>query len=418
MSGVLGERFAAPLHPGRIPTSPRHLLLFDVDSVLVDAQGYLKALQDTVAHFSRRMGVGEHPPTEEEVRAFEANGLGNEWSSAATCLAALLLERLRKEPSLSLPSEWTEALSVLAAHPSPLPHPDYASLARRVGERLGEQADAAQVAGAVLWDEARTAFGPAPARATVAPLIHSLLGHTSDFYRAPVTRYFQHLVVGSQAVADHYAISPDFESPAYLRLYDRSLLAPAARAHLREGVASGQVGVALYTARPSLPPVDVDEPVIGYSPEAEVARSLVGLEEYPLIGAGRLQWLARRVGWKAEQLIKPSPVQALAAIGTALLGQEAPALEAALALHRDGELRPPLAVQGPVTVHVFEDIAGGLAAVERSVDALRAAGVTAEYRPYGIVAADGPKAAAMAARDVPTYRSVNEAILAALKTIT
>ena len=101
-----------------------HLFLFDVDSVLVEAHGYLRALQDTVSHFSRRMGVGDHPPTREEVLTFEANGLGCEWDSGALCIAALLLERLRQGPSLPLPFHWPDALSALGAHPHSLSHPD------------------------------------------------------------------------------------------------------------------------------------------------------------------------------------------------------------------------------------------------------------------------------------------------------
>lgn len=392
-----------------------HLLLFDVDGVLVDAGGYLKALQDTVAHFSRRMGVGAHPPTESEVRTFEANGLGSEWDSGATCVAGLLLERLRHEPLLPLPPTWPEALAALAVRPRPLPHPDYAAMAGKIGRRLAEgRTGAAQAARDVLWEQARETLRPSPLRENCGALLNTLLGRTWDFYGAPVTRHFQHLVIGSQAVATTYDVAADFESPAYLRRHDRPLLDPAVRERLDEAVADNRAGIALYTARPSLPPVEAGEPKIGYSPEAEMARSLVGLERYPIVGLGKIHWLAQRTGEETARLIKPSPVQALAAIGAARSGQEAAALEAALALHRDGELRPPLAGLGPAVVHVFEDIAGGLTAAGGAVEALRAAGAAVTWQPYGIAPADGPKAAAMAARGVPTYPSINEAVQAAL----
>ncbi len=392
-----------------------HLLLFDVDGVLTDAQGYLKALQDTVAHFSHRMGVGDLPPTEEEARAFEAYGLTSEWDSGPACVVTLLLERLRREPSLPLPPHWPDALSLLATHPYPLLHPDYTALARRVGERLGGQASSAQAACATLWDEVEATPSLEAHRPALAALLDTLLGHTSDFFRAPMTRHFQHLVIGSQGVAETYGIEPDFDSPAYLHHYDRPLLTPATHARLHESAANGQARFALYTARPSLPPVEADEPALGYSPEAEMARSLVGLEAWPLISLGRIRWLARQAGQEVERLIKPCPVQALAAVGAAWSGQETAALEAALALHHDGELRPPLSDLKPVTLHVFEDTTGGLEAVERGVEELRAAGATVEWQPYGITPADGPKAAAMVTRGVPTYPSVNEAILTALE---
>jgi hypothetical protein len=391
------------------------LFLFDVDSVLVEADGYLKALQDTAAHFSWRMGVGEHPPTEAEVRAFEAYGLTSEWDSAPTCIAALLVERLQQEPALPLPVDWPDALAALAARPFPLPHPDYATLAQRIGARLVKQPGAAQAARAALWEDVEATPDLEPHRPALAALFDTLLGHTHDFYRAPVTRHFQHLVIGSQGVCEAYGVEPDFESVAYLRQYDRPLLAPDARARLQESVASGSVRVALYTARPSLSPIEVDAPANGYSPEAEMARSLVKMDACPLIGLGHVHWLAQRTGEKVEHLVKPSPVQALAAIGAAWSGAEVAALEAALALHRDGELDPPLADLEAVAIHVFEDSPGGIDAAKRAVELLQAAGLGVALQPHGITPAGGPKAAAMAARGVPTYTSVNAALQAVLK---
>jgi hypothetical protein len=406
-----------------------HLFLFDIDGVLVDARAYQKALLDTVAHFSRLLGLGDHPPTDAQVQAFEANGLNSEWDSGAACVAALLLERLRREPAFPLPPRWSEALAALAAHPCPLPRPDYAALAKKVGARLGGFSPA-QAAHAVLWDEAQAIPGLDCSK--LAPLLDTLLGQVHDFYHAPVTRHFQHLVLGSQAISQTYGVSPDLQSPAYLRRYDRPLLSPAVRALLLEKIASGQVRAALYTTRPSLPPACAGgEPAMGYAPEAEMAQELVGLETWPLVGRGRLRWLARRAGeelgslelgslelgslelgsLELGSLLKPFPVQALAAIGAAWSGQEKAALTAALALYRQGKLIPPLADLEPVSVHVFEDSPGGLQAVEHGVEALRAAGLTVSWQPYGIARAGSPKAATLAARGVPVYPSINEAVL-------
>jgi hypothetical protein len=393
------------------------LFLFDIDSVLVAADGYLKALQDTVAHFSRHMGVGAHPPTEAEVRAFEANGLTSEWDSAPTCIAALLVERLRREPSIILSADWTEACATLNAHPFPLPHPDHTALAQRIGRRMTNQLGAAQVARAVLWEEVEATPSLRPHQSGLGAFFDTLLGHTYDFYRAPVTRHFQHLAIGSQGVRQTYGVDPDFESAAYLYEYDRPLLAAGVRARLHESADRGDVRIALYTARPSLPPVDADVAADGYSPEAELARALAQMDRYPLIGLGRIRWLAEGSNERADRLVKPSPVQALAAIGAAWAGREAAALEAALALHQDDVLLPPLSEIEPTTVHVFEDSPGGIDAVKRAVGLLQTAGLNVAWQPHGITPSDGPKASAMAVRGVPTYRSINEAILAAVEAI-
>jgi hypothetical protein len=248
-------------------------------------------------------------------------------------------------------------------------------------------------------------------------LLDHLLGHTYDFHRAPVTRYFQHLVIGSQGVAETYGVSPDFVSPSYLSQLDQPLLTEQSRRYLVQAVAQDWVRIALYTARPSLPPVELAESLEGYAPEAELARSQVLLDGYPLIAMGRMRWLANRAGIEVNQLVKPSPVQGLAAIGAAASGKEKAALEAAMALWSEGRLLPPLAGVEPVTVHVFEDSVRGVAAVEGAVESLRAAGLAAGYQAYGIVSTGGPKAAAMAAHGAATYPTVNAAIEAALQSI-
>ncbi|HNT77753.1 MAG TPA: hypothetical protein PKH77_22295 [Anaerolineae bacterium] len=417
----------------------KHLLLFDVDSVLVEATGYLRGLQDTVAHFSRRMGVGEHPPTEDDIRAGEAFGLTSEWDSAPTYISALLLARLRLEPEYAPPVSFADALEALGARPRAISRPDYVGLVAQVGGRLRQMGGAtAPAARAELWEQARSL--PPAQRDAFGAWLDALFGHTHDFAQAPITQHFQNLVIGSAAISATYGVAALFDSPPYLREYDVPLLDDAVRGRLlallgrtstdltdgTDGRISPvnsvpsveNLGAVLYTARPSLPPADVSASRLGYSPEAEIARALVGLEGLPLIGLGHLQWLAERVGADVATLVKPSPVQALAAISAAASGGEAAALEAAWELYSAHRLSVPLSGLGAVAVHIFEDSAGGLRAVRDAVAALKAAGVAADFRPYGITPATGAKAEAMAGLGVTTYRSVNDALAAALALIT
>ncbi len=390
----------------------KHLFLFDVDGVLVEAHGYLRALQDTVAHFARRLGVGDPVPTEDEVRAGEAHGLTSEWDSAPAYILTLLIERLRREPPLVLPSRWDDVLDALAARPLALPHPDYLALVARVGARRPEFKETSHAVRAVLWDEAQSL--PEAQREAVGAILAALLDDTHHFDRAPITQYFQHLVIGSAGVAETYGAAPHFEAQPYLLEYDVADLSPETAARLRDAADAGRIYPVIYTARPSLPPRGIDVSANGYSPEAELAQTLVGLEGWPLIGLGRLQWLAARYGGLAAQLVKPSPAQALAAIGAAV-GPETAALEAAWHFHTTGELRGPLADLGATTVHVFEDTVSGMRGARGAVELLQAAGVDIRWQPYGVTPATGAKAEAMAAQDIPTYRSVNDAAAAALQ---
>ncbi|MBM4430702.1 MAG: hypothetical protein FJ026_10205, partial [Chloroflexi bacterium] len=85
-----------------------HLLLFDIDGVLVLPRAYLKALQDTVSYVARQIGVDGHPPSEEDQHAFEANGLSSEWDMGAAVVGVLLLDRLRLDPPAERPRSAAE----------------------------------------------------------------------------------------------------------------------------------------------------------------------------------------------------------------------------------------------------------------------------------------------------------------------
>ncbi len=395
----------------------QHLFLFDVDGVLVEARGYLRALQDTVAYFSRHMGVGEHPPTEEEIRIGEAQGMTSEWDSAPTYIATLLLERLRRGPDFPLPAQWDDALAALAARPQSLPHPDYAAVAARVGARLRAYGlgtvEVAPTAREVLWEEAQRTL-PAALHPAVDALLDSLLGDTHTFAACPITQHFQHLALGSRNIPATYGVPPTFETYSYLERYDRPRLHEETRRTLLDAEAAGNLRIAIYTARPSLPPKGVTTSTLGYSPEAEIILAALGLEQIPLISLGRIAWLASETGERTAALLKPSPVQAFAAIGAALSGEEIPALWAAYTFHRHGELRPPLTLSTPTVVHLFEDGPSNIRAVAEAVAQLRRAGLPLRYRAYGIASPGGPKAAMMAAQGIPCFASTDEAVAAAL----
>jgi hypothetical protein len=393
-----------------------HLLLFDIDGVLVDPQGYLKALQDTVAHFTRLMGAGEQPPSEHDVRVFEAHGITSEWDSGAICTAYALLGRILSDPPPALESDWEAALAQLGATTSRPQRPAYASLAARIGPHIAPGTGVAEAARALLWHDALGAAELAPLVPALARLLEHILGHTYDFHRSPITRYFQQLVLGPERVRRTYGVEAVLEEPSYLETYDRPLLEESSRLRLHETCRSTRTGAALYTARPSLPPAGT-QPQGGYSPEAELARSLVGLEPFPIVGLGSLSWLAYQVGETVEHLVKPSPVQALAAVGVAALGEQRPALEAAYALHTTGRLRGPLAQLQDGTIHVFEDAPTGLAAAARAVDSLHSAGASLELRAYAVSAQQDAKRSALQAKGVPIFPSVNDALAAALEAI-
>jgi hypothetical protein len=375
------------------------IILFDVDGVLVQSRAYHLGLQKTIEFFARHMGLNEpHTLTQHEIDVFEANSITVEWESSAIAVAALLLERL-KHKRISSAEVW-EALPALAASPHSLPRPDFEALARRVGAatRPGQRPSLA----------ALTAFS-ADGGAAHAALLDHLLGHCYDIDRSPTMQVVQNFVVGHRQYAESYGLTPHFEHANLLKTADVPLLNSATRERVLAQRSAGRLWFSIYTARPSLPPRDAPTvetrrgasppamPLRGYTPEAEAALNLCGFEEdVPVMAVGRLEWAAQRLGQHSGDLVKPSPVQPLAAIAAARTGKEVAALEAAIAVER-GEPLPGLYRQcAGEHIHVFEDSASSLRAVTRAVELLNAHGLSLALTRHGIAPHDSPKHAGLA----------------------
>jgi hypothetical protein len=368
-----------------------NVFLFDVDGVLIHPLGYRAALMRTVGHFATAMGLSGMAPTHAEIDAFEANGITTEWDSVPMCVGHLLLEVARQRPDL-LRADLPASLGAVQVAAVSIERPDYAVIAGQVGATAGDERPSL-VALRLLRAEA-AGLSDGVARALV-PLLDTLLADT-HVIEAPCTRVFQHYTLGDDGFARAYGQPADFATPSLLRDLDRPLLEPSTRARLEAARKSGDLHGAVYTARPSLPPADSPSPPHDYAPEAEIALELVGMGGWPLIGFGRVLWLAEQHAKRRDAYVKPSPVQALAAIGAAASGREAPSLEAARTLVEDGHLSGSLAaLPSRLTITVFEDTTSGVQAMMQAADALRSQGIEATVRTVGVAPA-GPKREALA----------------------
>lgn len=362
------------------------LLLLDVDGVLVHPVGYKNALRATVDYFAARMGQPSLGPSDDEIAIFEACGLTNEWDSCAICLSALLLAALERQPDLYR-ATLDATLDAIRAADLLLPRPDFVTAARQIYARHRDGPYPAANYLKLLAHKIDAAHGP---------LFMTLLANVYDVVNAPTTRVFQTHTLGSVFFAETYGQPAPFESESFLATQDIPLLNANSRDQLLAWQRAPAHGVAIFTARPSLPPADLldpvqtipaDGPTTGYAPEAELATDLLGVDgQIPLIGQGRVSWLAIRYGRGVGDYIKPSPVQALAGIGAALSRAETDALHAAATLYEHGELTGPLAALCDRATHVivFEDSAGGIRAARDAVDHLKAAGLDVQFEAIGV----------------------------------
>lgn len=393
-------------------TPSRTLILLDVDGVLVHPVGYKTALRTLVNRLAARMGQPPLGPTEDEIAIFEACGLTNEWDSAAMCVSALLLAALERAPALR--RDTLEAtFDAIGASGIALDRPDFTAEARAIARH---ETDGRYPAARYLeLLSARTD----PAN---LPLLRDLLGNVYAVRDALITRTFQTFVLGSERFSATYGLPAAFACESYLATYDIALLHAPARARLLDWASLPGHGAAIFTARPSGPPADLPpgeplgEPPSGFPPEAELAAELVGLAgKLPLIGQGRVGWLAWRNGRAAADYLKPSPVQALTAMGAAVSGAETDALRAAAALVERGEIRGPLTGlrHSATRVVVCEDATGGIRAVRGAASLLQRAGLDVSVVGIG-VSPNADKRAALAAFADRLVDDVNDGLTLAL----
>ncbi len=368
----------------------RTLLLFDVDGVLLYPRGYKEALRAALNVFADQMALPPVDLTYEEIAVFEAAGMTNEWLSGAMCLAALLMAAAGEHGELARDTV-DETLQAIARADRRVDRPDFVALTRDVLATAPEGIHTSAPIRAVLGCRA-------------APPLQPLLDEILNDIRppAPFAHIFQHFTLGDRRFAETYGEPPRFRSESYLTTFDHPNLSKSGRACLEQGAAEGAYGLAIYTARPSLPPADLDPISLAvvdwteHPPEGDLAADLLGFARRPpLIAGGRMTWLAMRHGQHPGAYIKPSPVHALATIAAAHCGAEQIALEAALALARDGCLSGPLADLRGMTVQavVFEDSAGGIQGMQGAAHLLREAGLAVTVEGVGVAPEPSKQAA-------------------------
>lgn len=401
------------------------ILLFDVDGVLLENRAYRAGVGHVVNYFGQQLGFDGMAPSDADIDVFESQNIIVEWDTAAIIVSAMLLARLAAEAAspdgrerlARLPAQLWTALEALGPTPpggEPLAGPDVVALARQIGPTVQTGERPSQAALRLMRAQAAATLGPSAPAARLGALLEQLLAQAYEIDHAPAMQVFQNVVLGDALYAHHYQLPPRLRGGPLLEVLDKPKLAPELAAGVLARRRAGALYAALYTARPSLAPLEAGTNLRGFTPEAEIARAQAKLEGVPVIGYGKVDWLGQRLGRSSATLVKPAPVHALAAIGAALSGQELPALEAALAVER-GEAPPPLlAGCAGQTVVVFEDSTGGMRGAAEAVAVLNQHGLGVRLVRYGIAAETSPKRKPLVAVSDAVLPDINTALRAAL----
>ncbi|MCI0711433.1 MAG: hypothetical protein L0154_14865 [Chloroflexi bacterium] len=349
--------------------------LFDVDGVLVHPRGYKEALRDTINYFVTQMSFTPLDISDDIIAEFEALGVTNEWDSTPFAVAAVLMTVLALYPELSRPTVFETMASIAASQIIVDPPPIEQVMAEAI------------LHGSISSpSHAFRTYFLSKTNGNSRHLYNELLDDVYDM-KTPTTAIFQAHTIGHERFRQTYGYAPQLERESYLLTHDTALLNAETRRRLLEWGLQPNNGMTIFTARPSLPPSDSNADPLDFPPEGDLAAELVQLAHIPMMGSGRLHWLAQQRGKSnGADYIKPSPIHALAAIGAAVSGQETQPLLAAVNLFENGTLIEPLAqlVNEPLTVVVFEDSRGGIEANQSAVQILKNVGVDATLVAVGV----------------------------------
>ena len=361
------------------------VLLLDIDGVLMKPGGYRAALHDTLNYFVNLMNLPHFEFAEEKLAEFEKRGITSEWDMVPLLLGVLWNDILSRQPIKNLPADISSAAIQIGKYlngyaPSDLHIPEFELVSGQY------PADTALKNGF---------FSSIPIQ-----LRTNLLHRSRDVRFSQTMRLFQQYTLGSQAFTQTYDLPAEVETESLLHKYDKSNINDS----IREKLHQPGTHLTAFTARPSAPPREVDAPPLGYAPEAEIALDLVGLVDIPLISFGKLQYLGEQRGYDPENLLKPSPVQALAGIAAALTGNEWAALQAACDWHETSKLTGALAeLPQSFKVIIVEDTLGGIRSVWAAGEILRDAGLDVTVSAYGLTSGSPAKSAAFEQVGVPYF---------------
>lgn len=389
------------------------IVLFDLDGVLIGPRGYRAAVAGSVQQLLARMELGAQPPSALVPALFESVGITSEWDMVPVIMAIVLnavAQHVRQPlPAVSLPEvmDW-----VRAQHISGL-EIDYEGPVRGLQGKVTTRITPAYALYQFMLAGGLRQMLP---HLDHQPFLRDLLEDTRDPVRSLTLRLVQSHVLGEQVFRETYGLEPEVQMESTLVSMDRPLLDVHTGQRLLELHAAGVLRICAFTARPSLPPVDGGFSPRGYSPEAELALALVNFQNVPLMGYGRLIAYGKVHGVSPDGILKPAPLQSLAAVAAAVTGQEWAALEWARQYLLDvAEGRTPSLATGiphAFDLHVFEDASVGIRGGQAAAELLRHAGACVDYHPWGI-ATIADKEAALLAAGAPVYADINQALRAA-----
>jgi hypothetical protein len=387
------------------------IVVFDVDGVLVNPIGYRLGFQKTICHYLEQMAQPCVFPSEEISELFEAHSANSEWDMVPISLAIILEAELEQICCKRVPHSLESTLQVVKGKHQGKIEVNFADMLDRLSPTFKNAVVPSQGLLKALEDHPGSLL---PILGKTA-LIRSLLGNTRDFNRCLPNRTFENFVHGADFEKYFGPAVIQGLGPSLLEK-DIPLLSAEACGRLRDLYRHKGVRFSAVTYRPSLPPLGVTTRARGYPPEAEIALASVGVDFMTVMGFGRIRYLAQQMRVPAENLSKPSPIQALAGIAASWNQEEWPAM--VWAYHTVNGTEESIEAKGQEVaqllpssfqLHVFEDTIGGILAVQSVSRILKKMGHEIELCIWGIARSQA-KASSLRKAGARVFHDVNTAV--------
>lgn len=381
------------------------IFLFDMDGVLVEPRRYRASLQSTINYFGRIMGWKELYPGEETIAWFESRGIISEWDIAPIYIASVVESVLEQYSNWPIPPDLLSFCEFVKK--SGIPKPEF-NVKEIVGQLPSLKKSGFTYCDLVLYlietGPARQAFG----RLSGTSLLDSILQKSRIVHQNLITRVFQEVFLGQNAFENTFYLPAICFDRVTEHIIDPQLITDEWNTTLKKRWQDGLVDPAIITARPSYHNYPAGEGRIEFSPEADIIVDQLGWNRFPVIGQGQLQYAADQLGCVSVDLIKPSPVHALGAIGMVVTNSLLPSIQAGWDLLNNEETSfyngfPEL------DVHIFEDSPVGIRGTMRAVDLLEMQGVTVRLTKWGI-STDPNKVSELQKLDANIVPDVNAAL--------
>ncbi len=368
-----------------------NIFLLDIDGVLVKPGGYRTALYRTIAFYLEMLGLPDHfNLTENEIGTFEAHGITSEWDmiplTFATIFEAALLQQSIQLNSLHQAVEWFRTTNPLRERPN---------YTENIQEWLKLIVPGLPLADSLYKRLAENPHQHPFPNLAVQPFVGEVLANSRDFSKNPFSRLFQNHVLGGSIFRKYYPGLPTLSVESTLENYDKPNLPKEIQYEIRKLIENGQLRAAAMTLRPNrLTGINLNGCSFraGFSPEAEIALRLTGLEDIALAGYGTLLWACQQYNLAIDQILKPSEFHALTAIAL-VFNDLVDALRVCMSLYQgghSGELEissthlASFLPDEPLHIHIFEDSPNGLRSVIRASEILKKAGWSVTHYLWGI----------------------------------